>query len=99
MTPNFTALNLLAKKLANKQIKLTKDGIYNDYYYNVNDLNFIIIKQGTKYSIDCYQMDDRRMYDKKVDLGFYDDYSLTEIKEIIFSFLVITAANNALKVN
>ena len=99
MQVNYTALETLANKNANK-IVLRKDD--QDYFYSVGKYQFIIVKQpkhGTikgGYSVDCYQWINNGIHQQNVEFS-QETMSLKDVKKSIVLFLFAQSVTNALK--
>lgn len=80
-----------------KNIKLTKEPLSSDYYFNAAEYQFLIIKQGKEgYSIEARKWDEKRLYQTNV--NFTDEVmKLSEVKEAIFYYLLNVAATKALE--
>jgi len=80
-----------------KNIKLTKEPLSSDYYFNAAEYQFLIIKQGKEgYSIEARKWDEKRLYQTNV--NFTDEVmKLAEVKEAIFYYLLNVAATKALE--
>jgi hypothetical protein len=80
-----------------KNIKLIKEPLSSDYYFNAAEYQFLIIKQGKEgYSIEARKWDAKRLYQTNV--NFTDEVmKLAEVKEAIFYYLLNVAATKALE--
>lgn len=80
-----------------QNIKLIKEPLSSDYYFNAGEYQFLIIKQGREgYSIEAMKWDERRLYQTNV--NFTDEVmKLAEVKEAIFYYLLNIAATRALQ--
>ena len=78
-----------------KTIKLIKEPLTNNYYFQNKEYYFLITKQGKEgYSVDAYKWINNGMHTQSIDF-ISEILKLSEIKNCIFYFLLNISAKQA----